>query len=129
MTLPTFTIDDILSWNPCQGYGRPTLVELLGEGPLTAFNILALQIPVQDRLWVIVRPEVVGEAGVAAIDAWAVEMFNQIPATTISGENCKNNWPQPTEFQRVVMLSELLRHETGSDDSFLSEILSILEGI
>lgn len=129
MSLPTFTIDDILAWNPCQGYERPALVELLGESSLTALDILALAIPVQDRLWVIIRDAVVGESGVVSIDTWAIGRFDQISATTIGGENCKAQWPQPTEFRRAVLLSELMRHETGSDDAFVAELLSILEGI
>ena len=129
MTLPTFTIDDILSWNPCSGYDRPVLVGLLGEGAITALDILNLDIPTQDKMWVICRGAVVGEEGLAALDAWATARFDEIPATTLDGQNCKNNWPRPDEFQRASTLSALLEHETGSDTQFITEIRAVLEGL
>lgn len=129
MSLPTFTIDDILSWNPCEGYDRPTLVILLGGGPISALNILDLMIPIQDRMWVICREAVVGGDGLATLDAWVTSRFDEIEATTLEGQNCKNNWPRPDEFQRASMLAAFMGYETGSDAQFVDEIRIVLEGV
>ena len=137
MSLPTFTIDDIISWNPCVEFQRPVLASLLGEGPITALAILTEQArmpdgsspSMQDRLWSIMRAETVTTDGLAALDAWVTSQFASIDAATTGGQNCKNQWPQPTEFRRAVMLSDLMRHETGSDAAFVSGISEILNGI
>ena len=129
MTLPTFTIDDILSWNPCEEYNRVKLASVFGEGAFSLFDVLNAPIDIQDRLWVIVRTETLGSEGLEAVDAWVTARFDEIPATTLDGQNCKNNWPRPDEFQRASTLSALLEHETGSDTQFITEIRAVLEGL
>ncbi len=138
MTLPTVTIDTLLNHpeGVCPQYTRENL-EMLLPAEFTAIDILTRdsRFPdgssptVQDRLYSIVRADVITPEGLATVDQWVTNRFGETSAATVSGQNCKNNWPQPTEFRRAVMLSELLRHETGNDDLFVSEILSVLEGI
>jgi len=107
------------------------LVERLGTGEFNALYVLNAPAPaeMQDRLWVIVRPESITEAGVELVDAWVLSKFDQTSATSVPSENCKNSWPQPTVFRRTSMLADLLRYETGSDDEFTAGLTAILEGI
>ena len=129
MTLPLITIDNIIAWNPCAEYGRARLEEFFGVDPFNALDILNKTGPMQDKLFSIMREETLGVSGLAQVDAWICAQFAATPALTISGQNCKNNWPQPTEFRRAVMLSDLMRHETGSDTAFESQLRTALEAI
>jgi hypothetical protein len=57
---PTATIDDVLSWNPCSGYERKQLEKLGGKKQsMNALEILALGIPAEDRLWCVLRGELI----------------------------------------------------------------------
>lgn len=129
MALPLITVNTIISWNPCIEYNRTRLEEGLGTGEFNALSILGSDAPMQDKLWSITRTECITEAGAEALDNWVLSKFGQTPATTVSGENCKNNWPQPTLFRRASMLADLLRYETGSDAEFSAGLTSILESI
>lgn len=66
--LPTCTIDDVLSWDPCddgdKDYSdRAVLVDLAkGKTSASALDILAMRhIPAADRLWLVLRPALVPE--------------------------------------------------------------------
>ncbi len=55
------TIDDVLSWNPCDPpYNLERVTELFaGRETLAALDILDLDIPPEDRLWAILREELI----------------------------------------------------------------------
>lgn len=56
MILPTVTLHNVLKWEPC--YSRERLVALAsGRERVDAIEILALPIPAADRLWAVLRPE------------------------------------------------------------------------
>ncbi len=65
--MKTFTINDILSWHPCY---HP--IKHLPEGwSGTALDILkADSIPYMDRLWVVLRPELVSEKAMRLLAVW-----------------------------------------------------------
>lgn len=129
MTLPLITVDSILSWNPCEEYDRAKLASVFGEGEFSLFDVLHADLDLQDRLWAIVRIETLGNEGLEAVDAWVMEQFDLMDATTLEGENCKANWPQPSEFRRAALLSSLMFHETGSDNAFMAGLATVLEGL
>ena len=53
------TIGRIMSWNPCKEYSRERIEELFaGRESLTPQEIAALSIPAVDRLWVLLREEI-----------------------------------------------------------------------
>jgi hypothetical protein len=56
------TVDMIMSWAPCDEYSR-SRVQKLGSGRegLTPLEICDLDIPAEDRLWVLLRPEIIPE--------------------------------------------------------------------
>jgi len=52
----TVTIDEVLSWDPCDIYSREALKKLAGRRKkMSGLQILALKIPVADRFWAILR--------------------------------------------------------------------------
>jgi hypothetical protein len=58
MTLKKLTIDEIRSWEPCYDPARYLPADWSG----TALDILALTaVPPEDRLWVVLRPEVLND--------------------------------------------------------------------
>jgi hypothetical protein len=54
------TVDQIISWCPCKEWPRERIAEVVGDG-LTPLQICDLDISVEDRLWVLLRPEVIPE--------------------------------------------------------------------
>ena len=58
----TATIADVLSWYPCDHYDEHRIRELAtGRESFTALDVLTLDIPIQDRFWVVLRPELIDE--------------------------------------------------------------------
>ena len=52
----TVTIDEVLSWNPCEEYTKEILQKLAGrKRKMSGLQILALKIPAQDRFWAILK--------------------------------------------------------------------------
>ena len=61
--MKSVTIDQVMSWNPCNPpYTREYVTKLFGRRKtLTALQILDLKIPVGDRLWAVLRPELIDD--------------------------------------------------------------------
>lgn len=56
------TVHDVVRMRPCATYAHERVKALwAGRASLSPLEILALNIPIEDRLWCILRPEVVGE--------------------------------------------------------------------
>jgi hypothetical protein len=57
-----FTVEDMLDLQPCEKYDRERITALwAGRKRLTATDILDLDIPIEDRFWAALRPELVPE--------------------------------------------------------------------
>ena len=56
--MKTITVDDIMSWDPCDLYDLAVIEEFIGFGK-TPLEILDLDIPGEDRLWVVLREEII----------------------------------------------------------------------
>ena len=52
------TVDQIMAWRPCSEYTRERVTELIGKGK-TPLQIAKLKISAQDRLWVLLREEII----------------------------------------------------------------------
>jgi hypothetical protein len=92
--MQTWTVDEMLSHQPCEDYPRERLVELwAGRERLSVLDILDLDIPAADRVWAalqagphvpvaveaIVRRAVEAHAlhcGVAAVESWAARWLS-----------------------------------------------------
>ena len=67
------TADQIISWRPCYRYPDDRVHALVPGLGLTPLEIAALDIPHADRVWVLLRPKVLGEQGLqVALDRIAV---------------------------------------------------------
>jgi len=64
MTKRTISADDVIGWNPCGGYTHDRIRELLPE-PVAPLDVCDLRrfrgVSVEDRLWVLLRSEILGE--------------------------------------------------------------------
>lgn len=59
--LTAITPENILSWGPCEDYTESCIRAIYGARPsLSPAEVLDLDIPVPDRLWAVLRPEVLG---------------------------------------------------------------------
>ena len=55
-----FTVGLVMSWQPCEEYPRKRVEELFaGRESLTSQEVAALDIPAADRLWVLLREEII----------------------------------------------------------------------
>jgi hypothetical protein len=56
--MPAMTVDEMVACEPCSPYDRPRLLELFaGRERLTAREMLALAIPLEHRVWAMMRAE------------------------------------------------------------------------
>lgn len=54
----TVTVDKVMSWVPCREYTRNRITKLFaGREALSALNVLELDIPASDKLWAVLREE------------------------------------------------------------------------
>ena len=57
------TVDQVLSWEPCDDYTPERVTELFaGRETVTALDILAMDIPPDDKLWAVCREELIPAA-------------------------------------------------------------------
>jgi hypothetical protein len=54
------TVKQIMDWEPCEEYPESRVIELVGDGK-TPLEICDLDIPAEDKLWVLFRPEFIPE--------------------------------------------------------------------
>ncbi len=54
------TVKQIMKWKPCPEYPKKRVIELIGDGK-TPLEICDLNIPSEDRLWVLLRLEIIPE--------------------------------------------------------------------
>jgi hypothetical protein len=56
----TVTVDDIMSWGPCSDYPRERIKKLFGrKRKATALDVLKSEIPAKDKLWAVLREEMI----------------------------------------------------------------------
>lgn len=73
----TLTIQQVLDLSPCDPYNEAYLTQLFnGASSLDADGFLALGIPDQDKLWIMVRPELLDQA---TLDASNAQFLTLIP--------------------------------------------------
>ena len=62
------TVELVQSWEPCEDYPEERLRELLGDG-LAPLEVAEVDIPVDDRIWALLRREVLGAGLDRVLDA------------------------------------------------------------
>lgn len=139
MPLPKITVDTMMSHpeGVCSEYTRALIQSFFSAEEFTAIEILTTnvprpdgsQVPLQDRLYHILRPEVMPQSAIDQFDAWVVQRFGEIAASTTAGNNCKLQWSGlDTPFKRAVILSELFVHE-GLADEVRTHLAEVLNGV
>jgi hypothetical protein len=57
-TVDVITVELVMSWGPCDDYPESRVRDLFGDG-LTPLQVCDLDIPAKDRLWLLLREEVI----------------------------------------------------------------------
>ena len=61
--MKSVTIDQVMAWEPCSDYPRKLVEELAaGRTEITAPEIVSLEIPAEDRLWMLLHNEFLTDA-------------------------------------------------------------------
>ena len=56
------TLNKLMSWGPCKGYTEEKILEITeGRKSLTPLEVAKLRISIEDRILVLLRPEVLGK--------------------------------------------------------------------
>ena len=87
------TTEQIMSWRPCGRYNESIVSDLIGDGK-TPIEITELMIPAEDRLWVLLRQDIIPEIqlhSLACDFAQAVSHLNQDPRVQ-AAIDAKRKW-------------------------------------
>jgi len=87
------TTEQIMSWRPCGRYDESIVSGLIGDGK-TPLEIAELEITIEDRLWVLLRTEIIPEMDLHSIAcdfAQAVSHLNQDPRVQ-AAIDAKRKW-------------------------------------
>jgi len=87
------TTEQIMSWNPCDRYNEGIVSDLIGDGK-TPLEIAELEITIKDRLWVLLRTDIIPEIqlhSIACDFAQAVSHLNQDPRVQ-AAIDAKRKW-------------------------------------
>ena len=87
------TTEQIMSWRPCGRYDESIVSGLIGDGK-TPLEITELMIPAEDRLWVLLRQDIIPEIqlhSLACDFAQAVSHLNQDPRVQ-AAIDAKRKW-------------------------------------
>ena len=68
------TVDDVMSWEPCGPYTTERVTSLFaGRARVTALDVCAMDIPVKDILWAVLRKNMVEERVLHLFACWCAE--------------------------------------------------------
>ena len=97
------TADLVMSWHPCEQYTRERVEELCGGKSLSVCDVLRLPIPGADRLWVVLRRDVLPDAVLREFAAMCADI-------ALTGERNAGREPDPRSWAAVEVA---LRHAAG----------------
>ena len=66
------TLEQVLSWGPCYSDKKVAML-FAGRDSLTARDILTLDIPVEDRLWAVLREDMISAPVLHEFACWCAE--------------------------------------------------------
>lgn len=140
MALPTINIDVMMSHpdGVCSEYNSGMVRSFFAADTWDAIEILTFattkpngeSVSFQDRIYHILRPEVMTQSALDEFDAWVSSAFIAFDPATLIGINCKAQWfLLNTPFKRADILARLYEAETGSSDPVKAKLLEILEAV
>ena len=118
--MKTFTIEDIRSWKPCYDPGRH-----LAEGwSGTCVDILSNdKIPFDDRLWVVLRPELVSDCTMRLFAVWCVRRCEKFVP-----ENERGNFNATLDVCQRFAMGKASREELGAAwDAQKAKLIEMIE--
>lgn len=140
MALPTINIDVMMSHpgGVCAEYSSEMIRSFFAGDTWDAIEILTFTptkpsgevVSLQDRMYHILRPEVMTQSALDEFDAWVSGTFMAFDPNTLIGINCKAQWfLLNTPFKRADILAHLYEAETGSSNPVKAKLLEILEAV
>jgi len=106
----TVTVDDVMSWEPCKEYSRERVTALFaGRETITAFDVLDMDIPAEDRLWAVLREEMVPAPVLH-------EFACRIAEAALSQESMAGREPDPRSWAAIDAKRKWLRGEIGDKE-------------
>ena len=101
----TVTVDKVMSWVPCREYTRNRITKLFaGREALSALNVLELDIPASDKLWAVLREEM--------LSAEALHKFAcRVAEYALMKERKEGREPDPRSWAAIEAKRKWLRGE------------------
>ena len=104
------TVDDVMSWRLCDGYTRYRVNTLFaGREAITALDVLKMDIPAGDRLWAVLREEMVPAPILH-------EFACRIAEAALSQESMAGREPDPRSWAAIDAKRKWLRGEIGDKE-------------
>jgi hypothetical protein len=104
------TVDQAMSWKPCSRYPYSRIKKLFaGRKSLSAVDILKLEIPAEDRLWAVLREELIPAPVLHEFACWCAEQ-------ALMREREAGREPDPRCWAAVETKRRWLRGETTSEE-------------
>ena len=104
----TVTVDDVMSWEPCKEYSRERVTALFaGRETITAFDVLDMDIPAEDRLWAVLR---------MVPDPILHEFACRIAEAVLMRERRAGREPDPRSWAAIDAKRKWLRGEIGDKE-------------
>jgi hypothetical protein len=105
------TINKVLSWDPCEGYTEEVIAGLFaGRKAMTALDMLDLDIPDEDRLWAVLREDLIDAPMLHEFACWCAE-------GALSEQRKRGREPDPRSWAAIAAKREWLRGETADDEA------------
>ena len=85
-----------MRFGPCEEYPRERIESLLGKKPVTALDILMLEIPDDDKLWAVTREEFIDESILHEYACWnaenALRLIPNPDSRSIAAIKARRDW-------------------------------------
>ena len=106
----TVTVDKVMSWVPCREYTRNRITKLFaGREALSALNVLELDIPASDKLWAVLREEMLSAEAL-------YEFACRVAEHALMKERKDGREPDPRSWAAIAAKRKWLRGEITEEE-------------
>ena len=107
--MKSVTVDDVMSWEPCEPHTRERVTSLFaGRARVTALDVCAMDIPVKDILWAVLREDMIEGRVLHLFACWCAEQ-------ALIAEREAGREPDPASWAAIETKRRWL-DGTASDD-------------
>ena len=96
-----------MNWEPCSEYTESRVKELIGKGK-TPLEILELEIPAEDRLWVVLRNEIIPENDLH-------ELACKFAEQALRAERKAGREPHPDSWKAIKVKRQWLKKKATAE--------------